>query len=316
MAIVEEWSNEDVQNYQVGQKPIDIIDGYVSANALTTLYGAPDTGKSFAAIDMCFAVAMGTSWCGSEVDIPGNTAMFALEYDQENLFRRIQAYAQYHNIDLGNLPNKVYWLGSKNEIKLPADEVVLTSYIQTRKLKLCILDTLATVMEGSENDPEDMSAVVNSLARIAGVTECAIVAIHHTPKTTGKDATPRGHSSIMGKSRSQVLLTKEKGKNGKIKQTKANERADDIQGKGYRIQSIILGKDFKNRDLDIGVFELCDVLEGLPEGTHKYTSKQIGETFGLKPTATKDLIKKLIGRDLIEQHGKGPATYYTSTLTL
>ncbi len=66
-----------------------------------------------------------------------------------------------------------------------------------------VLDTLNRSIDGSENNPEDMTAYVRAADAIQAAFSCAVIIIHHC----GVDGTrPRGHTSLTGAADAQLAV--------------------------------------------------------------------------------------------------------------
>jgi hypothetical protein len=75
-----------------------LIKGVLPDADLAILFGASGSGKTFVALDMAFAVAMGLPWRGNRVK-QGKVVIIAAE-GSGGLGKRASAYAQFHGIDL------------------------------------------------------------------------------------------------------------------------------------------------------------------------------------------------------------------------
>src|SRR5574341_215856 len=183
-----------------------VLPGY----GLTLLYGAPETGKSFIAIDWALCVATGHAWR----DFPtrsGHVAYIASE-GGEGIRKRVAAWMDVH--DVKDVPN-IQWLldtfDFSNENKV-ADFIVnlekcypgrLTHVgdgefvtIGGLALELIVVDTLACNFGAKdENSFEAMQTFITALQEFSRNTGATILLVHHTNALGTRE---RGHSSLRG----------------------------------------------------------------------------------------------------------------------
>lgn len=159
------------------------------STGLMMIYGAPSSGKSFAALDMALSIAHGLPWHG--YNTKKKSVLYLAAEGQAGVLKRIEAWRQYHgmeridNFSLLPIPCLIDNPGQLGELlamirSLPAMPGVI------------ILDTVARSMLGDENSTLDMGKLVNACGELHEATKATICLIHHT----GKDETRGARGAI------------------------------------------------------------------------------------------------------------------------
>ena len=220
-------------------KPLSwIIKGVLPDADLAVLYGEPGCGKSFLALDMAAAIALGNSWQGNRTR-KGRVVFVAAE-GSAGLRRRFQAYAMAHKVDLATLdvhvvPQSIDLLAKKDPTILGCDLVAKLGSVD-----LVIIDTLAASMPGGdENSSGDMGSVLRNLKEFSAYTGAMVLLIHHA----GKDATrgARGWSGLKAACDTEICVER----NGDARTAKVSKLKDGDDGAcyGFNLKSIPLGYD-------------------------------------------------------------------------
>lgn len=175
-------------------EPEWLIEGILPANGLAMLYGAPEAGKSFLALDMALAIASQPSWHGRALRSGG--VVYVAAEGLQSLKRRVAAWKYVHDFEgcagLFVVPEPVQLMDSEEAHGL------LTT-IDTRlaeKPVLILFDTLQRCMAGGdENDQGDAGKVVGNLDYLRKLTGATCGLIHHPGVQGGR---PRGSTVFMG----------------------------------------------------------------------------------------------------------------------
>lgn len=172
-----------------------LVDGILPAGALGALVGAPGTGKSFCALDLCFCVATGTPWLGNEVLRQGPALLMAAE-GAAGIRQRVEA--RKAATGSAGQAAEVFYLLEPVNLLLDEDCRDLEKALLRlpRPPVLIVIDTLHRSMAGGEeNSARDMGRVIASIDRIRRLTGAAVLLIHHTVHDGGRE---RGSSSLRG----------------------------------------------------------------------------------------------------------------------
>ncbi|MCU1348977.1 MAG: Primase 2 [Acidobacteria bacterium] len=195
-----------VDDVEIAQLPkmSFVIDGLIPAGGLTTLYGAPESGKSLFALQAAFAVASGHPFFGNGVE-RGDVVYVAGE-GVSGISARVEALRGRYGY-----PGRqgVQFLSQPINL-LKAEEVTqLIESIRALGLapKLIVFDTLSRcLLGGDENSAQDMGAVLSSCERLAREFGAAVLLIHHTGKAGD---TERGSSALRAGSDAMVFAKRD-----------------------------------------------------------------------------------------------------------
>lgn len=175
------------------QPPIDwIIEKLFSAGSLSVLVGAPGTKKTYSLLSAAVCVALGKPW----LDFPtkqGKALIIDEESGERRLARRLGEVLRGEN---GGADTPIEYVSlARFNIRDKADQVLFQALIEEVGASLVIVDALADIMPGAdENAVKDVQPVFMALRDIAIATNTAMVLIHHSNKMGGY----RGSSAING----------------------------------------------------------------------------------------------------------------------
>jgi len=169
---------------------------------LAMIYGSPSAGKSFIALDLAFCVAHGFTWFNRKTKA-GPVVWIAAEAAGA-MRNRARAYAQARGVKLEttNLQIIEQTLSMVN----PEDVAALTEVLVESPPKLVIVDTLAAVSGGAnENSGEDMNVILTNCRKIHEATGALVLLIHHSGKDASRGA--RGWSGLHAAVRAEFTVT-------------------------------------------------------------------------------------------------------------
>lgn len=179
-----------------------LIRGILPAGERVMIYGEPQSGKSFATLDMAMHVARGADYIGRKTKQVG-VAYCAFEGGKG--FRgRAKACAVHHSIGPdAKLPFMIF----TRQVDLFADDKTTAELVHemgawsltfSTPIGLIVIDTVSAATAGmNENDSADVGkflAVARAMKDAFGPL-CTIVLVHHKPK--GGDG-PRGSGKMTG----------------------------------------------------------------------------------------------------------------------
>ncbi len=172
-----------------------LVEGLIPENQVTMLGGDGGVGKSLLAIQLAMAAASGCDWVGNPVK-QGNTIYISAEDDKDELHRRVAAISEGSGIDLATLPNLIMRsLAGEDALLAIADArsstlqttelfAELNQFIQQSQARLLVLDTLADLHSGQENDRTVARQFIGLLRGMALRNSCTILLLAH-PSLTG-----------------------------------------------------------------------------------------------------------------------------------
>lgn len=176
----------------------DFVEGVLSRQAMSVVYGESNSGKTFFALDLGLHVASGRRWRDREVE-QGLVLYLALE-GSAAIMNRVAAFkAEHemgeHHIPFAIAPVAVNLLDPDADAAAVIDTVKAVAAAMEAQPMLVIVDTLArAIAGGNENASEDMGALVRNGDLIREATGAHLMWIHHSGKDQAKGA--RGHSSL------------------------------------------------------------------------------------------------------------------------
>lgn len=174
------------------EEPGWLIDGYVPAGSLATVFGKPGSCKTFLTLDWACSVASGTWWKRREV--AQGPVIYVMAEGVGGLRRRKQAWEAANGVQLAEFP--IAWYPKPLNLLDPEWAEGLAIVAGNLHAELVVIDTVARAMPGGdENSSRDMGALIQAADRIRDQSGGAVILVHHTPLDGGR---LRGHSSLEG----------------------------------------------------------------------------------------------------------------------
>lgn len=220
------WSFLSLDEVERLPPPKWIIPGLVTEGSLAAIYGAPESGKSFLAIDISMAVAGGLDWHGHPVE--AGAVLYIAAEGLPGIGKRVRAWkvkrgAQDGTFNLRFLRGELNLAAEKDGgVRAFVREVVE----ELGPLKLVIIDTLNQTAAGAdENSAKDMSRYIASMKRLRDETGAAVVVVHHSGKDASKGM--RGSTALLGAMDTTVEVERDKDRRSiivKVQKQKDAER--------------------------------------------------------------------------------------------
>lgn len=195
-----------------------LVPDLIPARNVTLLYGDGGTGKSLLALQLAVAVALGRAWLG--LPVKAGKALFPSAEDEEaELHRRLADIVRHEGARLADLRNLTFRSLAGEDAMLARVEALagplvatdlyreVDALLEAERPALLVLDTLADMFPGNENDKAQARAFVGMLKRLAIKHDCAVVMLAH-PSLSGM-ATGNGTSGNVawsGSARSRLYL--------------------------------------------------------------------------------------------------------------
>lgn len=191
-------SVEDLDNLP---DPDWIVDGILPADAMTTIFGAPGSTKSFFALGLACAIAAGVPY--NEAQVKKGKVIYCVGEGLRGLKWRIEAWKLANpNADIDELnknlivlPRAVMLL-DKTEAGMLANTAELFNDDSDTPLRAFVIDTWArSLTGGDENSAQDVGNAIHVCESVRAKTGASPVIIHHT----GADGTrERGSTALRG----------------------------------------------------------------------------------------------------------------------
>jgi len=210
-----------------------LIKGWLDRGAISVVYGAPNSGKSFWAVDVAHAVHSGENWAGHRVE-QGAVLYCAAEGGALFANRLAARKARF-----AVLPGALALAGRNNDAVALAEAVEALSETHG-PFHLIVVDTMARAMAGAdENAAADIAGLLHNLAQIVDRTGAHLMLIHHSGKDAARGA--RGHSSL----RAAVDTEIEIAVDGALRVARTTKQRDMAGGAElpFRLEQVTLGRD-------------------------------------------------------------------------
>ena len=227
----------------------DFVEGLLVLGALSVVFGKPEAGKTFWALDLAMHVASGMQWNGREID-SGGVLYLALE-GGSGIDKRICAWNRRHGMEGVELPAAI--------VKMPlilwsseghCEEVIETARQVMREMgrevRLIVVDTLARALAGgNESASEDMGGLITVADTIRAATGAHLMFIHHPGKDSSRGA--RGWSGLLGAVDTEIeVISDDSGRRAVVTKQK------DLQGGGvfpFMLDEVILGTNRRGKPI-------------------------------------------------------------------
>lgn len=213
-----------------------IVKGVIPRGELGVIYGPPGSGKTFFALDLAMAIALGEAWCGRKVN-KGRVGYIAAE-GAGGFRNRIQAYRIHREMgDEGVL--KV--LAAVPNLLERQDVIDLgNAIIRMGGLEVLIYDTLARgTTGGDENSAQDMGLAIANCRTLHDVTGAMVILIHHSGKDASRGA--RGSNAILGAVDVEIEVSRfDDNRTAKVSKLKDGEDGVEF---GFKLHVVPLGMD-------------------------------------------------------------------------
>jgi RecA-family ATPase len=201
----------DIARQPIPPRQWAVRDRIPAAN-VTLLSGEGAIGKSLLLLQLGVAHALGLDWIGTVPEIGPAICLFC-EDDDDEICRRLEAVAAHHKISRDDLKDrlKIVSLAGKDAIlavpgrdgrmvATPLFEQLRTDSLKLRP-KLIVIDTVADVFAGDENDRAQTRQFITLLRGLAIESGAAVVLASHPSLTgintgTGLSGNTAWHNSV------------------------------------------------------------------------------------------------------------------------
>jgi len=191
------WNFLSLDDVESLPPPRWLVPGVLTEGSLAAIYGAPESGKSFLAVDMSMAIAGGVDWHGRQVERGG--VLYIAAEGAPGLGKRFRAWkvdrcAQGRRFDLHLMRDELN-LAAEKDGGVRAFAQAVTD--ELGPLRLIVIDTLNQTAAGAdENSAKDMGRYIASMKLLRNATGAAVVVVHHSGKDLSKGM--RGSTALLG----------------------------------------------------------------------------------------------------------------------
>lgn len=191
------WNFLSLEDVESLPPPKWLVPGVLTEGSLAAIYGAPESGKSFLAVDMSMAIAGGIDWHGRQVERGG--VLYIAAEGAPGLGKRFRAWkmdrcVQGRRFDLHLMRDDLNLAAEKDGGARAFAQAVAD---ELGPLRLIVIDTLNQTAAGAdENSAKDMGRYIASMKLLRKATGATVVVVHHSGKDLGKGM--RGSSALLG----------------------------------------------------------------------------------------------------------------------
>ncbi|MBP6007363.1 MAG: AAA family ATPase [Rhodoferax sp.] len=244
------------------------VHGVLPAIGYAALYGPSGSGKSFLALNVACAIALGSRWFSNRVHA-APVIYVALE-GEAGMKLRVQAWEVANNRKMPenmHLVLQPFKLTSLGDIKALAEAVPHGAVL--------FLDTLnRAAPTADENSSSDMGEILEATKTLQRLTGGLVVLVHHTGKDTTKGL--RGHSSLIA----AMDATIEVSRVGDKREWLVAKAKDGEDGKThpFRLKIMDLGHDSYGDALTSCVVETVEATAARtnqPQGEHQVLATNV-----------------------------------------
>jgi hypothetical protein len=212
------------------------------AASIIQVFGEASAGKSFMTVDWACCIASGLDWFGHAVKQA--VVLYLAGEGLEGLRLRFLGWQMVRGaisdefLHVTERPLRLDAEGARAVMAEVAEMPVKPGFI--------VVDTMATVMEGSENDGKDVSAFLAVLQRFISDSRATVVFNHHPghgDKTRG-----RGWSGIKGNVDASFQVTATDTRKGKLTVEKPPKDGLPLDPVNYELRIVELPEDWRDPD--------------------------------------------------------------------
>ena len=251
----EEPDDDDAQDWLIR----DLI-----PRAEPTLWAGPmKAGKTWGALDLMIAVALGESWLGrfdNTLGRPGRVLGVFLEDNKRRLAKRLWELSRARYKTPNDPVLREHLRLSRAPLRLPdaQDQRRLVRELKTWGADLVFVDNLTRVMVGDPNSTREASAFTRAWLEVGEEAGCTILFLHHTKKPSGdqRDVDPfneiRGSSDFGAAARNIIVSSPIPHETQKLSAVRMRGNLD------LRVESFVLGFEREMGPLGRYVAKLTD----------------------------------------------------------
>ncbi len=175
--------------------PEELIAGILRMGHKMLLSGSSKAGKSFMLMELCVAIAEGTSWLGFPCR-QGRVLYVNLKIDPASCIERFMRIYKALGLEMKHADDIVIW--NLRGYAAPFDRLTpkLIRRVRDRKFSAIVIDPIYKVITGDENSALEMGRFCNQFDRICTETGCATIYCHHHSK--GAQGTKRAMDRASG----------------------------------------------------------------------------------------------------------------------
>lgn len=223
-----------------------LVKGWLDRATFSVVYGEPNVGKTFFALDLAMRLAAGGDWHGHRLARlePGEGVLYIAGEGGRGLNNRIEALRREDPelVAAAERAGTFTLLAEPLDLCNSEDAAHLAEAITGAGWRpaLIVIDTLARAMGGGdENSGQDMGRLIRNVDYLRQELGAHVMVIHHSGKDAARGA--RGHSSLRGAVDTEIELTR----SGEVVIAETRKQRDiaDKRTFAYQLRSVRIGTD-------------------------------------------------------------------------
>lgn len=164
----------------------ELIEGVLRQGHKMIISAPSKAGKSFALMELAFAIAEGFKWFGSKC-MQGKVLYINMEIDDPSCYQRFKSIYEALGMNIDNHVGNITVWGLRG-FSMPITKLTPLIIDEAKHdYAAIIIDPLYKVMDGDENSNSDVGQMVGQFDRIARETGASVIYAHHFAKGTGGD---------------------------------------------------------------------------------------------------------------------------------
>lgn len=180
------WVAKSFEELLETTKPDFLVENFLPRGGVGLLAAPPKARKSWAALQLAYAVASGTPWWGFEVGTAGKVLYVQAELTEWTISQRLR---QLYGLDFRSANLKFVTVSAAN-LMMPTDLGGFEALVEAEQPDLVIIDPIANFFSVNENSSQEVNALFDRLAFLKD-RKCALMLVHHAGKTEDREINPR-----------------------------------------------------------------------------------------------------------------------------
>lgn len=217
-----------------------LIRDIVESDSLLMIFGDPESGKSFLAMDWAASVATGREWNGFPVK--QGPVLYINGEGRNGVSRRFSAWKIANACELEAAPLFLSTVSTAltDAVGRAELEAVVAEFVAAYGAPaLIVIDTLArNYGPGDENSTQDMTAAVATCDSLREMTQATIALVHHSGH--GDKNRARGSMVLRGALDAEYRMTRTEGGDTVLESTKMKD-AEHPQPMAFKFAQVELG---------------------------------------------------------------------------
>lgn len=197
-----------------------LVQDIMLQKGFTLLYAAPESYKSFLALDWAMCIASGIPWLGRPTSY--GPVVYSIGEGVAGMGARALTWTHHRNPE--EVPNILFHkriVQMLNNDDVDTFIAMVNRDLKGEKPQLVVIDTLSrSLAGGDENSSTAMGTFVHNVSKIQRELDTSVLAVHHTRKDDNKE---RGHTALDGAVDTKIFLDKQAGNMVRVSCTKQKD---------------------------------------------------------------------------------------------